>query len=40
MGPFDPSALPSRLEIDWIAFTPLGGSCLFPQSVLCGEALR
>lgn len=38
MGPFDPDALPVSLEIDWIAFTPLGDGCAFPQSMLCGPA--
>ncbi|MCU4654386.1 family 16 glycosylhydrolase [Roseibacterium sp. SDUM158016] len=36
MGPFDASALPAVLDIDWIAFTPLGQSCAFPASILCG----
>jgi endo-1,3-1,4-beta-glycanase ExoK len=35
MGPFDPAALPAETLIDWIAFTPLGAPCRFPQSVLC-----
>ncbi|MBF9033144.1 family 16 glycosylhydrolase [Rhodobacterales bacterium HKCCE2091] len=36
MGPFDPASLPSTLDIDWIAFTPLGEPCAFPASILCG----
>ncbi|MGP1358473.1 family 16 glycosylhydrolase [Roseicyclus sp.] len=35
MGPFDPTALPAETLIDWIAFTPLGAPCHFPQSILC-----
>jgi len=35
MGPFDLSALPLLLEIDWIAFTELGASCQFEASLLC-----
>ncbi|MEJ6393534.1 family 16 glycosylhydrolase [Gymnodinialimonas sp. 2305UL16-5] len=35
MGPFDPAAVPMDLEVDWIAFTPIGGDCAFPESVLC-----
>jgi endo-1,3-1,4-beta-glycanase ExoK len=37
MGPFAPEALPSRMMVDWIAFTPLGASCQFAESLLCGE---
>lgn len=37
MGPFDAGALPARMEVDWIAFTPLGVPCRFAQSVLCGQ---
>lgn len=35
MGPFDETALPAVLEIDWIAFTPLGAPCQFPASLRC-----
>ncbi len=37
LGPFDAEAVPMQLEIDWIAFTRLGESCAFPQSILCAD---
>jgi endo-1,3-1,4-beta-glycanase ExoK len=37
MGPFDPDALPARVEIDWIAFTALGHPCQAARPVLCPE---
>ncbi len=35
MGPFDAASLPVRLEIDWIAFTPLGAACQTEGPTLC-----
>jgi endo-1,3-1,4-beta-glycanase ExoK len=35
MGPFTPPDGPVVMEIDWIAFTPLGAACQFPESALC-----
>ncbi len=35
MGRFDPASAPKVLEIDWVAFTPLGEDCAFEDSVLC-----
>lgn len=35
MGPFDATALPSVMKVDWIAFTPLGEPCHFEGSILC-----
>jgi endo-1,3-1,4-beta-glycanase ExoK len=35
MGPFTPPAGPVVMEVDWVAFTPLGEACRFPESVLC-----
>lgn len=37
MGPFDASAVPMHLEIDWIGFTRLGETCVFPESILCTD---
>jgi endo-1,3-1,4-beta-glycanase ExoK len=37
MGLFDATALPAQIRIDWIAFTPLGEACLFPDSITCAE---
>ena len=36
MGPFDSDALPTKLQIDWVAFTEADRHCLFPDSVTCG----
>ena len=35
MGPFTPVTAPIALEVDWVAFTPLGESCAFDESILC-----
>lgn len=35
MGPFATPAGPVVMEVDWVAFTPLGAACQFPESVLC-----
>lgn len=35
MGPFEVPAEPVIMEVDWVAFTPLGTRCQFPESVLC-----
>lgn len=35
MGPFTAPDGPLAVEVDWVAFTPLGASCPFPESVLC-----
>jgi endo-1,3-1,4-beta-glycanase ExoK len=35
MGPFEAPQAPVIMEIDWVAFTPLGTPCQFPESVLC-----
>ena len=35
MGPFAPITAPIAMEVDWVAFTPLGQSCAFDQSILC-----
>jgi endo-1,3-1,4-beta-glycanase ExoK len=35
MGPMDPPAGPIAMDVDWVAFTALGETCAFPQSVLC-----
>jgi endo-1,3-1,4-beta-glycanase ExoK len=35
MGPFTPPDGPVTMEVDWVAFTPLGAPCPFPESVLC-----
>jgi endo-1,3-1,4-beta-glycanase ExoK len=35
MGEFTTPDGPVVMEIDWVAFTPLGGTCQFPESVLC-----
>ncbi len=35
MGPFKTPDGPVIMEIDWVAFTPLGTECQFPESVLC-----
>jgi endo-1,3-1,4-beta-glycanase ExoK len=34
-GRTDRRALPASVEYDWIAFTPAGQNCLFPQSITC-----
>ncbi|KKC33801.1 family 16 glycosylhydrolase [Devosia psychrophila] len=35
MGSFTPVTAPIALEVDWVAFTPLGESCAFDGSILC-----
>lgn len=35
MGAFVPPDGPVTMEVDWVAFTPLGEGCRFPESVLC-----
>ncbi|KFC72258.1 Endo-1,3-1,4-beta-glycanase ExoK precursor [Devosia sp. LC5] len=35
MGPFTPVTAPIRMEVDWVAYTALGETCQFPESVLC-----
>ncbi|ETX12934.1 hypothetical protein OCH239_15250 [Roseivivax halodurans JCM 10272] len=35
MGRFDTGALPARLEVDWVGYTPLDDRCLFPASITC-----
>jgi endo-1,3-1,4-beta-glycanase ExoK len=35
MGPFAPVASPIAMEVDWVAFTPLGEDCAFDDSILC-----
>jgi endo-1,3-1,4-beta-glycanase ExoK len=35
MGPFEVPEAPVIMEVDWVAFTPLGTPCKFPESVLC-----
>ena len=37
MGPPTPRDKPLGYEIDWVAFTPLGASCLFEGSITCGK---
>ena len=37
MGRQGPRDGPLGYEIDWVAFTPLQASCLFPQSITCGD---
>jgi endo-1,3-1,4-beta-glycanase ExoK len=35
MGQFAPVSAPIAMEVDWVAFTPLDGTCAFDQSILC-----
>jgi endo-1,3-1,4-beta-glycanase ExoK len=35
MGTFTPVKAPIAMEVDWVAFTPLGAACAFNESVLC-----
>ena len=35
MGSFTPVTTPIALEVDWVAFTPLGEACAFDKSILC-----
>jgi endo-1,3-1,4-beta-glycanase ExoK len=38
MGLFVDPGQPVEMEIDWVAFTPLGADCQFEESVACQEA--
>ena len=35
MGPFAQVSAPIAMDVDWVAFTPLGQPCAFDASVLC-----
>jgi endo-1,3-1,4-beta-glycanase ExoK len=35
MGPFTAPKGPAIMEVDWVAFTPIGTPCQFPESVVC-----
>ena len=37
MGAFTPVTTPIAMEVDWVAFTPLGEGCAFDDSILCQE---
>lgn len=37
LGSFDPSTAPLVMEVDWVAFTPLGADCQFEASILCSQ---
>ena len=37
MGSFTPVTAPIALEVDWVAFTPLGAACAFDDSILCQD---
>ncbi|WP_193335590.1 family 16 glycosylhydrolase [Devosia beringensis] len=37
MGAFTPVTAPIALDVDWVAFTPLGEDCAFDDSILCQE---
>lgn len=37
MGSFAPVETPIAMEVDWVAFTPLGETCAFEQSILCQD---
>lgn len=39
MGKLDDARLPVRLEVDWVAVTPLGMDCQFDASVLCADGV-
>lgn len=39
LGPFAYPGRPLTLAVDWVAFTPAGAPCGFPESILCSEAL-
>jgi endo-1,3-1,4-beta-glycanase ExoK len=40
MGEFVDTDQPLNMELDWVAFTPLGAECQFEGSVACQEAER
>jgi endo-1,3-1,4-beta-glycanase ExoK len=35
MGPFTTPDRPLIMMVDWLAFTPIGAACQFPESLLC-----
>jgi endo-1,3-1,4-beta-glycanase ExoK len=35
LGKPDPAILPALAQVDWVAFTKMGESCKFPQSITC-----
>lgn len=37
MGPFAAVEAPIAMEVDWVAFTPLGAGCAFNASILCQD---
>jgi endo-1,3-1,4-beta-glycanase ExoK len=37
LGAFDPSTAPLVMDVDWVAFTPLGADCQFDASILCSQ---
>ncbi|MGV8855787.1 MAG: family 16 glycosylhydrolase [Devosia sp.] len=37
MGKFTPVTAPIALDVDWVAFTPLGDACAFEQSIVCQD---
>ena len=37
MGPFEAPTRDLTMTVDWIAFTALGESCQFPESLLCSD---
>jgi endo-1,3-1,4-beta-glycanase ExoK len=37
MGAFAPVSAPIAMDVDWVAFTPLGEECAFDQSILCQQ---
>ncbi|HEY8575839.1 MAG TPA: family 16 glycosylhydrolase [Devosia sp.] len=37
MGAFEPIEQAVHMEVDWVAYTPLGEECQFPQSILCAR---
>ena len=37
MGAFAPVTAPIAMEVDWVAYTPLGADCAFDESILCQD---
>ena len=37
MGVFVPVSAPIAMEVDWVAYTPLGDDCAFGESILCQD---
>ena len=37
MGRFEAVVAPIAMEVDWVAFTPLGEDCAFDDSILCQD---